>query len=328
MQESASSESVLYMSASDIKALHIGPREVIDTVSQVLRRYAEGRAIQGLKTTVKAPSGDYFQALPSILPDQAVAGVKWVSIVGRENALSGISATILLTSLASGRLLAILDGGWVTASRTAAMSAIAARALAKRNSRTIGFIGCGIQAVSHLDALKTVFPTIERITAFSRSQDSALRFCDVARSQGLSASIATTPREAVEGQDIVISSVPAAGIKAPFLDANWIENQSFASLVDLGRSWVADTLGSVDIVATDDRAQSSILAADGKLFHGGPYHYDLAELDAAGHSRFSGPGRRILIFGGMGICDAAVAALCYDHAVARGSIGLRLPANR
>ena len=308
---------MLYLSESGIEALGLGPCDVIDAVSHVLCRYAEGGAFQGLKTTVKAPSGNYFQALPSVLPDRSIASVKWVSIVGGAGGSPSISATILLTSVSSGRLIAVLDGGWITASRTAAMSVIGARAFARPDSRAVGFIGCGVQAVSHLHALKAAFPAMERVTAFARSQDSALRFCGIAQAQGISAFVATCPRDAVEGQDIVISSVPASGLEVPFLDANWLGDRSFASLVDLGRSWIAQTLESVAVVATDDRAQSAVLAAEGKLFHAGPYHYDLAELVQGDASRFPATGRRILIFGGMGICDAAVAALCYDRAVAR-----------
>lgn len=321
------SDAVLYLSAHDVESLHLGAQEIIDSIKRVLQSYAATRAVQAHKSNVQAPGGSYFQALPAILLDESISAVKWVSVTPGHGRSRSVNATILLTALSTGRLLAILDGAWITAFRTAAMSAIAARALAKRDSRTAGFIGCGVQASSHLHVLKAEFPSIETVTAYARSPESAVRLCGTARALGISAVAVNSPREAVEGQDIVVSTVPRAGLQAPFLDATWLAPGAFASLVDLGRSWNPDTLRSTEVVATDDREQSAALAAEGSLSLIGRFAYDLAELAEGVPSTLNGSARRLFIFGGMPICDAAVAARCYQRATALGTIGVRLPEN-
>lgn len=314
----------LYLNAHDLARLGITPREVLDAVTDVLDDIANGNAAQGPKSSVEAGAGAYVQALPSVLQTDGIACVKWVSILPVE-AGPGIQATLLLTSLQSGRLLAVLDGAWITAVRTAAMSAIAARALAKPNSKSVGFVGCGVQAESHLHMLLQVLPGLRFVAAYARSRQGAERFCVHARSFGLHAAAVVSPREAVIGHDVVVSSVPASGMSEPFLDASWLDDGAFAALVDLGRSWVANSIHAAEVVATDDRTQSALLAAAGKLSHPGPYAFSLDELARGRPEGLGAGGRRVFIFGGAGACDAAVAKLCHQRALAQGDVGTPLP---
>ncbi len=320
-----SNETALYLSADDIALLGIKPVEALEAVISVLREVAQGSAAQGFKTSVDVGKGAYLQALPSLLRDTGIGCVKWVSILQSETG-PGIQATVLLTSLRSGRLIAVLDGAWITAVRTAAMSAVAARALARPGSTSIGFIGCGVQAESHLGMLQQVLPGLHTVTAYSRSREGAERFCARARSLGFEATATAAPCDAVFGHDVVVSSVPTSGLSEPFLDASWLADGAFATLVDLGRCWISSSLQAVEVVATDDRAQSSLLALEGKLSHPGPYAFSLGDLACRNRPENLGVGgRRVFIFGGMGACDAAVAALCYRHALARGDVGTPLP---
>ncbi|MET4736684.1 alanine dehydrogenase [Bradyrhizobium japonicum] len=310
----------VYLSDGRIRALKIEPAEAIECIEAAVIQMRAG-SVSGTKSTVKAPSGSYFQALPSFLADKAIASVKWVSVnAGASNAPS-INATILLTSASDGSLMAILDGRWITAMRTAAMSVLAGRTLARSGSSDIGFIGCGVQARAHLDAFLTIFPSLRRVTAFSRSSESVARMCAYAETLGLSARGATDAKGAIEQQDIVISTVPAATLSNAELDAGWLKPSAFVSMVDLGRSWRVDSLPSFGVIATDDRSQSSILAKEGKLVHPGPYNYDLFDLVSAARAIPVVEGPSAFIFGGIGLCDAALAARCYERALAAPSIG-------
>src|SRR4051812_26083267 len=141
--------------------------------------------------------GHVFQAKPAVLRDANLAGMKWFGLVPSSQTTGPtISSLIVLSDMKTGEMLAVMGGDSITATRTAAMSAIAAQSLARAESESIGFVGCGVQAHSHLDALHRVLPNLSRVIACSRTERSANRLADAARSLGLEASITHDPREA------------------------------------------------------------------------------------------------------------------------------------
>jgi ornithine cyclodeaminase/alanine dehydrogenase-like protein (mu-crystallin family) len=121
--------------------------------------------------------------------------------------------------------------------------------------------------------------------------------------------------------DIVVTSTPVVPRREAFLDAAWLEAGSFASMVDLGLSWISETLPALDLVVTDDIAQ----AGSERLAYREPYHGEVAGLVAGGLSGRESPAQRIaLVFAGLGLADVAVAAAVYERAKETG-IGRVLP---
>jgi ornithine cyclodeaminase/alanine dehydrogenase len=181
----------------------------------------------------------------------------------------------------------------------------------------IAFVGTGVEARSHLAALRPLFPGLRRALLLGRSPASIAAFADAVRAAGLDCEIAGSPRDAVLRADIVVTTVPAAADLAPFLDGGWLRPGAFAAMVDLGRSWRRETIRDLDIMATDERAQSTLLAAEGKLAHAGPWPADLADLVAGRHPGRAAPEERTgFVFAGMALADLAVAALAYRRAAA------------
>jgi ornithine cyclodeaminase/alanine dehydrogenase-like protein (mu-crystallin family) len=121
--------------------------------------------------------------------------------------------------------------------------------------------------------------------------------------------------------DIVVTSTPVVPRREPFLDAAWLEVGSFASMVDLGLSWISASLPALDLVVTDDIAQ----AGSERLAYPEPYHGEVAGLVAGSLSGRKSPGQRAaLVFAGLGLADVAVAAAVYERAKETG-IGRVLP---
>jgi alanine dehydrogenase len=203
------------------------------------------------------------------------------------------------------------------------MTATAARRLARPDATRIGFVACGMQARSHLAALRSMFP-LREVRAYSRRPGTALAFAAEARGLGLEAEAVDQPRDAVAGVDILITSLPAAPGLEPFLDPDWLASGSFASLVDLGRSWRRpEALGGLELRAVDDREQTT--QAGGRLAYRGPFDADLTELAAGRKPGRSRPEQRAMfIFQGLAAADLAVAALVYARARERGR-GAQLP---
>lgn len=313
---------MLYLGHTEITGLAISGGMIADAIEAALRAEAAGAALNMPKSTIALADGRLFQATlaaGAAAPAPPYAAIKVTGLAPGNHArgLPHIGSVVVLLDGASGLPAAIMDANWITAHRTAALSLVAARKLARRDATSIGFVACGVQAEAHLAAFKAEFP-LERVTAYGRRRETAEHFAALARASGLDAQATDQPERAVRGQDIVITSVPAGTGLTPFLDAQWMAPGSFASLVDLGRCWREPGLESFELRATDDRKQSE--SGKRKLTPTGPYTGDLKELVAGtAPARRNATDRAVFVFQGLSLADLAAAALIYDAARARGA---------
>jgi ornithine cyclodeaminase/alanine dehydrogenase len=317
----AAPDRILYLSDADLKRLELGPENVLRALEDGLRA-SRGNAYAVPKVNLPIEPGHFFQAMPAAAGALGFALVKWVGVAAANAAcgLPNVNAILVLSRLADGRPVALMAGERLTAMRTAAMTTAAARKLARGDSASIAFVGTGLQARSHLAALRLEFPALARVLMLGRSRATVAAFAEHVTAQGLEPVICTAPDQAVGGADIIVTSVPARAGLQPFLDGRHVRSGAFVSTVDLGRSWIADTICDFDVVATDDRAQSSELAADGKLAHAGPWAADLTELVDGSYPGRTDPAQRTaFVFAGTGLCDLAVAVEAYRQAIARGA---------
>ena len=319
-------DTILYLSEADVAALGMDLDALRDAVAAAFASKARGRADASSKSVVNVAPGHIFQAKPGILREAGLAGMKWFGLLppGSTGGPSIIS-TILISDIASGRPLGILGGDWITAKRTAAMSAIAAQKLARPASASIGFVGAGVQGASHLEALPRVLPRLRRAVICSRSEASARRLGDAARKMGLDVEVTKDPRRAVEGLDVVVTTVPEGATTLEFLDPGWVAPGAFVAAVDLARSWDRNKLRQLELLATDDHEQTRTLTAAGRMTWAGPYEADLADLcsgKAAG--RTSDTQRALFNFSGHALADLAAAQIAIATARAKG-LGMRLP---
>lgn len=300
------------LSHGDIVQLKIPRGDVLAVVDAAVAEWAAGRAAQHIKVALPVSKSRAVHAMPAVIPLYGISSVKWVSIDRARSGSSAIRDTILLSSLETGRLIAVLDAHWITAARTAAMTLTAARHLAIESPRRIGFIGAGQQAMHHLEALIDQYPSIRVAVAVTRSADGAESLIRRARELGLEAVSSREPRDACDGADIIVSSVPASGCARPFLNPRWLGPNSFASLIDLGRAWgrFPSQWGEM---YTDDLEQTQALIRSRSISHVGPFEGDLRQLVSEGASPIDGSPRAVL-FAGMGIPDAALAALVNSRA--------------
>ena len=320
-------QELLYLSRADVEATGVSLAEVEAAVEGVFADKAAGRVVTVPKTGFQ-PSEEsaHFISMPGSLRSPALAVHKWVGLSSGNAArgLPHLGGLIVLSELASGMPVAVMDGTWITAVRTGAVTAVAARRLARADSARIGFVGSGVQARSSLEALRRNFP-IRDVRAFGVPDGHARAFAREAEAQGLAARVAEAPRHAVEGMDIVVTTVPASPGLEPFLSADWLAPGAFASLVDLGRSWRAEGFDTFDRMVTDDHQQTARLAADHSLPYGGPFHAELAELVCGSKpGRQSASERAVFLHPGLALPDMAVAAVVFEGAKAR-HLGTMLP---
>src|SRR4051812_4267022 len=216
------SQALLFLDREDVEAL-LPMEECIEVIDEALRILARGEAVQPLRTVYWMPDRHGLLAVMPGLLGGPVAGAKGVTGVpeNHQHGLESHQGMVVLFEQERGRLLAILDAASVTAIRTAAASGVATRALARRDAGDLAILGSGVQARTHLDAMRAVRP-LRRVRVWSRRPESARRFAaEETERTGLSVEAASTAREAVAGADLICAVTaateagPPGGLVAP-----------------------------------------------------------------------------------------------------------------
>lgn len=322
--------SIRYLSRDDVERLGLKGAALADAIERMLLAAARGAAVSFPKMSKALADGRLYQSMMAVGlggPAPALAATKVVGL-SPDNAARGlphVGGLIVVNDGDTGLPVAVMDATWITEARTAALTLVAARRLARRSASAIGFIACGAQARAHLAVLGEELP-LAKVTAYSRRMETSEAFAVRARGLGLEASAVTDPKAAVHGQDVVVTSVPAATGLQPFLEAAWLEAGAFAALVDLGRSWREQGFAAVEHLIVDDRSQAEGGAGKRKLTPSGPYTGELKDLvSGAVAGRTSESERAVFVFQGTALADLAVAALALDAAASAG-IGTLLSA--
>lgn len=191
----------IWLNEADVRAL-ISMPELIDAMEQALASFSAGCAKQPVRTVIQTPDG-VFASMPAFLAEPAAMGAKLVTVF-EHNDRRGLPthlATIALLDPGTGALLALMDGRFITEVRTAAVSAVAVRYLARERSRVLAIIGSGVQARSHLEAL-TLVRDLEDIRCWSRSAEKREQFA--AASSRFPVRAVESAEAAVRGADVVV----------------------------------------------------------------------------------------------------------------------------
>ncbi len=198
----------------------ISMREVMDAVEDAFRAKGLGRVQMPTKTYIVFPNGD-FRTMSSYMPDLKMSCVKIVNVHPNnpsKHGLPTVMATIVLIDPETGRPLAIMDGTHITNMRTGAAGGIAAKYLARKDSKVIGMVGAGAQARTQLLALNEVFK-IEEVRVCARTIAECEKFLRDMEYLSLKIFIKNSVKEAVEGCDILVTTTP---VTQPIVRSEWV----------------------------------------------------------------------------------------------------------
>ncbi|NPD18778.1 ornithine cyclodeaminase family protein [Alterinioella nitratireducens] len=300
----------LILSDTDLEGLGLSGAQIVDAIEEAIRAEAAGEVSTAPKSAVLPGDGRYMMTTLSSADTPDLTIVKSVMVSPRNPARGrpGIDGAILIQDSETGQMRALCEAGWVTGVRTAGLSAVAARRLANPEAQSIAFIGCGMQARSHLAIFNDLFP-LTSIRASGRGQANIDRLCDMGRRLGLETRASTTPQEAIEEADIVVSSITLDYEVAPFLDARWLKPGAFAAVTDLGIPWNPEGMEAISPLFIDDMAQEE--ASPKKLVAPDLVTGDLKHLLTDGPGEMTPDTPRAFLFRGLAIGDFAIARLGY-----------------
>ena len=196
--------------------------ECMDVMADTLRMLSRGRAENPLRHIMWLPDNSgLIGMMPAVLGDSSVMGLKAISVFPGNHATDYDShqGTVMLFETQNGRLLAVMDAGKITAIRTAAVSGVAARLLAREDAAELAILGSGVQARTHLEAMG-IARNLTGVRVWSRKFENAQKFADQAAAQSHTPIKAVdTVREAVDGADIICT---VSSTTEPILKADWI----------------------------------------------------------------------------------------------------------
>jgi alanine dehydrogenase len=205
----------LILTDDEVKKL-LSLSEVIDAVESAFKEKGLGRVQMPAKIYLyyRKYDGD-LRAMPSFLENLDVSAVKVVNVHPQNPAKHGlptVMAVITLIDPSTGAPLAVMGGTTITDMRTGAAGGVAAKYLARQDSKVVGLVGAGAQARTQLMALLEVHPRLEAVRVWSRTEASMQNFvAEVQQACGESVKVASavSVREAVEGADIVVTTTPS-----------------------------------------------------------------------------------------------------------------------
>lgn len=312
------------LGGEDLERL-LAPADVIRAVEGAFREHAAGRAHTLPRAVLPMRGAGLFLAMVGSLPRRRALGTKLVTVVGanRGRGLPTLHATYLLTDPETGVPLALMEAGFLTAIRTGAASALAARYLARRDSKAVACFGAGVQARYQLLCLQAIFP-VERVSVVGRSPERARAFAArMARELGIPVEATRDRRAAVAGADLVTCATTSP---TPVFDGRDARPGTHVDAVGAFRATTREvdtTLVRRAYVAVDtyegawEEAGDLLIPIKAGAITRRHVRAELAEL-VSRRKRGRTTREEITLFKSVGFAleDAATARLAYDRAVA------------
>jgi len=204
---------LLFLEEEQVRKL-LRMADLIPAMERALVDFSTGRVTQPVRQVIPVdPPGGFYGIMPALTPEGL--GQKIVTFYP-PNAPLGLPthmATIFLADPQTGAPLAVMDGRLITEMRTAAVSAAATKLLASPEARVLAILGSGVQARSHLQALRLV-RQFHEIRVWSPNKSHAEEFAEEIGAKAMS------PENAVRGADVVVT---ATNSKVPILHGEWLK---------------------------------------------------------------------------------------------------------
>ncbi len=323
--------STVLLTQRDIARL-LDLRTAIRVVREAFKAMARGQTVMPSKLYLPLPQASDFRAMPAYIRRPAACGVKWVNVHPRNRRLGlpTVMAVIVVNDPATGFPLAVMDGLLITKLRTAAASAVAAEALARRDSRVVGLIGCGAQADAQMLALAEVF-RLRHVKVWGYLPGEAARFCRFMRRRlpQMTFEPCASIEACVRHVEVLITVTPS---RRPLVRRAWLAPGTHVNAIGAdapGKQELDPQILREATVVVDDYEQAIHggelnVPIDRGQFHPRQIHASLGDV-LIGRKAGRRSQREITVFDstGLAIHDVAVGAEVVRRAQRRG-IGRRL----
>jgi ornithine cyclodeaminase/alanine dehydrogenase-like protein (mu-crystallin family) len=313
---------ILYLNRRDVERVGLPMGKIIDAVEDILRDKSLAKAFMPPKHWLPIGGDSFFAAMSSYSDRLKAAVCKWQGGFPQNpsRGLPFIQGLLTLSDMRSGTPMAIMDSTWITAMRTAAATAVAAKYLAVKDPQTVAILGCGLQGRTNLEALHLVFSSLERVHAYDIN-DEALRNYkeEMTRRFQITVLPFSNPKEAMRDADIVVTAGPILKKPKPAIGATWLKRGGFAMALDYDSYWKPQALKTVDKFCTDDVSQILHLKSFGYFLKVPPIYAEIGDIiSGKKKGRESKEERIVSMHLGVSVEDLATAIRIYRKAKEQG----------
>ncbi|MBD3171139.1 ornithine cyclodeaminase family protein [Candidatus Bathyarchaeota archaeon] len=307
----------IYLSQEDILGLEVSMSKIIELVEKGLKEYGHNRVENPPKPGIHSKPDAFIHAMPAYYEALNIGGLKWVSGYpsNRELGLPQIAGLMIVNDMDTGMPLAVMDCRWITAVRTAAVSAITAKYFARKGTSILGVVGCGVQGRMNLVAFKEVLPGLRNISVYDINPDAMKRYkMDFEDELGLNIKVTNSVKEAVSGKDMILTATQR--LREPLVRDEWFKQGCLGFGLEASRAWYGDTILGADKFITDSWDQTLYFYEHGSFPDGLPdLHAELGEVVAGVKpGRETGSERILAINIGLAMEDVIVADHIYKVA--------------
>jgi ornithine cyclodeaminase/alanine dehydrogenase-like protein (mu-crystallin family) len=284
---------------------HLQLEELIPAMEKALIDFSSGKVTQPVRSVITVdPPGGFFGMMPALTSEGL--GIKIVTFyaTNTERGIPTHMATIFLVDPETGAPLAVIDGRLITEMRTAAVSAAATKLLASPDARVLAILGSGVQARSHVEALRLV-RDFQEIRVWSPTREHAERFAQEIGAKAMSA------EEAVHDADVVVT---ATNSKAAILKGSWLKPGCHTNAVGACRpDWRELDDGAMQNVVFVDSREAAMKESGDIILSGTKIYAELGEVLAG---KVPSRAKETTIFKslGMAVEDIAAGLLVYRSA--------------
>ena len=315
---------MLVLSEEQVRSL-IDIEELITALKQAHIQYSTGKAVMPVRLVVPLPQiQGRITSMPGYLTEDKALGMKVVTYFQNNPGqnLPAILATVMLFSAATGKMIAVMDGSYITAIRTACASALATQTLANPEALVLGILGAGVQARAHIQALRRV-RKLNQIKLYSPSGTSAANIKrELEPAAGVVIHVAKSAEETVRNSDLVVTATTA---QQPILNSEWLKPGAHINAVGAhrpdSREIDGPTVARSKVVVDSREAIMAecgdiLLAIKEKSITDNHVHAEIGEVLAG-----TKPGRtsasEVTLYKSVGIAvqDVATAQLIYHKAL-------------
>lgn len=317
---------MLILSEKEVQSL-IAIDELIAALIKAHIQYSAGKAVMPVRLVVALPQiGGRITSMPGFLDEDKALGMKVVTYFqdNPKRELPAILATVMLFSSETGKMIAAMDGTYITTIRTACASAMATQALANPETAVLGILGAGVQARAHIQALSRV-RKLKKIKIFSPSGKNASAIKnEMEQSAGVGIEVAKNAEDTVRESDLLVTVTTA---QDPIVKAEWLKPGVHINAVGSHRPDAREIDGATlarSRIVVDSRAAimgecgDILLAIKEQTITEKNLHAEIGEV-LAGTKPGRSTANEITLYKSVGIAiqDVAAAQLVYHKALER-----------
>ena len=306
-----------YLSQEEILDLNIPMKTIIELVEKGLFEHGHQRVENPPKPGIHSKTDAFIHAMPAYYEALGIGGLKWVSGYpsNRVLGLPQIAGLMIVNDMETGLPLAVMDCRWITAVRTAAVSAITAKYCARVDTSSLGVVGCGVQGRMNLVAFNEVIPELDEISVFDINSHAMKRYKDdFEKELGLNIDLAEDVKTAVDGKDMILTATQR--LPEPLIRNEWFKPGCLGFGLEASRAWYGDAIHKADKFITDSWDQTTYYYEHGAFPDGLPtLHAELGEVVAGVKPGRENLEKRILAINiGLALEDVIVADYIYKKA--------------